>query len=62
MTSSECPTEFIHYLHRNDNVGRLYNEEQNITSNLKPPIQKKEFHPHYGNFQLVGHGFIAHAQ
>lgn len=31
-----------------------------VTSN--PQSKKKEIHPHYGNFQLVGHGFIAHAQ
>lgn len=61
MTSCECPIESIHYLHCNDKVGRLYNKEQNMTSNLKPPIQKKGIHPHYGDFQLAGHGFIARA-
>lgn len=41
MTSCECPTESIHYFNCKDDVGRLYNKEQNITSNLKPPIQKR---------------------
>lgn len=43
---------------KNNNTTK--NNTFQVTSN--PPIQKKKIHPHYGNFQHVGHGFIAHAQ